>query len=123
TEQLPEKDVTLAIARQLRQELQKRGITVYMLRDSDAMLSLDQRAAATNAARPVLYIAVHASSHGNGIRIFTPALPAGGESHGPFQSWDTAQSTSLNGSATAASTVAGELQKKQISVRTLPAPL
>jgi N-acetylmuramoyl-L-alanine amidase len=123
TEQLPEKDVTLAIARQLRLELQKRGITVFMLRDSDATLSLDQRAAATNAARPVLYIAVHASGQGNGIRIFTPILPAGGESRGPFQSWDTAQSASLNGSATAASTVAAELQKKQIAMRALAAPL
>jgi len=123
TEQLPEKDITLAIARQLRQELQKRGITVFMLRDSDAMLTLDQRAAAANAAHPVLYIAVHASGQGNGIRIFTPVLPAGGESRGPFQSWDTAQSASLNGSAAAAATVAAELQKKQISVRTLAAPL
>jgi N-acetylmuramoyl-L-alanine amidase len=123
TEQLPEKDVTLAIARQLRQELQKRGITVFLLRDSDAMLTLDQRAAATNGAHPVIYVAVHASSQGNGVRVFAPVLPAGGERRGVFQSWDTAQSTSLGASGAAASTIAAELQKKQISVRTLAAPL
>jgi N-acetylmuramoyl-L-alanine amidase len=123
TEQLPEKDVTLAFARQLRLELQKRGISSIMLRDSDAAIGLDQRAAITNALRPGVYIALHASSQGNGVRIFAPVLPAGGESRGPFQSWDTAQSTSLNASSSAASTVAAELQKKQVSVRTLSAPL
>jgi N-acetylmuramoyl-L-alanine amidase len=122
TEQLPEKDVTLAFARQLRLELQKRGISSIMLRDSDAAISLDQRAAMTNAFHPGIYISLHASSQGNGVRIYAPVLPSGGESRGPFQSWDTAQSTSLNASNSAASTVGAELQKKQVSVRLLTAP-
>src|SRR6266704_3786554 len=38
TPKLVEKDVTLAIARRLRRELENRGISVLMLRDSDATL-------------------------------------------------------------------------------------
>ena len=52
TDKLAEKDVTLAIARRLRQELENRGISVVMLRDSDATVNLDQRAALANNARP-----------------------------------------------------------------------
>jgi N-acetylmuramoyl-L-alanine amidase len=123
TEQLPEKDVTLAIARQLRQELQKRGIASIMLRDSDATITLDQRAAATNGVHPMIYVAIHASSQGQGVRIFTPILPAGSDNRGVFQSWDTAQAPSLNASNSAAAAISAEMQKRQLAVRTLSVPL
>jgi len=121
--QLLEKDVTLSLARRLRQELESRGISTLSLRDTDGGLTLDQRAAFTNTAHPVIYIAVHAASDGKGVRVYSALLPAGGENNGPFVAWDMAQSRFLPASQLAAQGVAAELQKRQIQTRTLAAPL
>jgi len=121
--QLAEKDVSLALARRLRQELESRGITTLVLRDPDANLTLDQRAELTNSVHPLIYISMHAASDGRGVRLYTALLPSSGENNGPFAAWDTAQSRFLPVSQTAAQGVASELQKKQIQVRTLAAPL
>jgi len=120
---LMEKDVTVALARSLRQELQSRGIPTLVLRDSDANLSLDQRAVYANADRAAIYIAVHAASSGHGVRVYTALLPYGSDDHGPFKSWTTAQHASLSLSQTAANAVAAEMQRRQIPVRSLAAPL
>src|SRR5437773_415764 len=64
SDQLSEKDVTLAFARRLRQELESHGVSVLVLRDGDATLSLDQRANLANAAHPAIYICIHAASQG-----------------------------------------------------------
>ncbi len=120
---LLEKDVTVALARSLRQELQSRGIPTLVLRDSDANLSFDQRAVIANAGRAAIYIAMHAASNGRGVRIYTALLPYGEEDRGNFRSWTTAQHASLPLSKTAAAAVAAEFQKRQIPVRTLTAPL
>src|SRR5215471_2459078 len=64
---LAEKDVTVVLARSLRQELESRGITTLVLRDSDANLSIDQRAVFANADHAAIYIAVHASASGRGV--------------------------------------------------------
>ena len=121
--QLLEKDVTLSLARRLRQELESRGISTLSLRDTDGGLTLDQRAAFANTAHPVIYIALHAASDGKGVRVYTALLPAGGENNGPFVAWDTAQTAFLPASQLAAQGVSAELQKRQIQVRTLAAPL
>jgi N-acetylmuramoyl-L-alanine amidase len=121
--QLQEKDVCLALARRVKQELELRGISTLVLRDPDANLTLDQRAVVTNTVHPTIYVSVHVASDGKGVRLYTALLPAGGENNGPFVSWDTAQSRYLSLSQTAAEGVASELQKKQIRVRTLAAPL
>ena len=120
---LMEKDVTVLLARGLRQELESRGIPTLVLRDSDANLSLDQRAVFANADRAAIYIAVHAASSGHGVRVYTALLPYGAEDHGPFKSWTTAQRASLSLSQTAANAVAAEMQRRQIPVRSLAAPL
>jgi N-acetylmuramoyl-L-alanine amidase len=120
---LMEKDVVVALARSLRQELESRGIPTLVLRDSDANLSLDQRAIFTNADRAAIYIAVHAASAGHGVRVYTAMLPFGGDDHGAFRAWTTAQHSSIPLSQSAASAVAAELQKRQVPVRTLTAPL
>ncbi len=83
--------MTVALARSLRQELESRGITTLVLRDSDANLSLDQRAIFANADRAAIYIALHAASSGHGVRVYTALLPYGNEDRGPFRSWTTAQ--------------------------------
>src|SRR6202051_2783037 len=61
---LAEKDVTVAFARRLRQELESRGITTLVLRDSDANLSLDERAFFANTTHAAVYVALHAASSG-----------------------------------------------------------
>jgi N-acetylmuramoyl-L-alanine amidase len=121
---LAEKDVTVAIARRLRQELENRGIATLVLRDSDANLSLDDRASFANSARAAIYIAVHAASSGHGVRLYTAMLPySGEEDKGPFRSWPTAQQGSIVMSQEAVASVAGELKKQQVAVRMLTAPL
>lgn len=120
---LLEKDVTVSLARSLRQELESRGITTLVLRDSDANLPVDQRAVFTNADHAAIYIALHASSAGRGVRVYTALLPYGGDDRGPFRSWSTAQHDFESISQTSAGAVAAELQKRQISVRMLLAPL
>jgi N-acetylmuramoyl-L-alanine amidase len=122
-DQLAEKDVTLAIARELRQQLENRGITTLLLRDGDVNLTVDQRASQTNTAHPAVYLCIHAASEGTGVRLYTALVPAAGEAHGPFVSWDTAQSGFVAASQATAASVAVDLRSKAISVRTLAAPL
>lgn len=123
SDQLAEKDVTLAFARRLRQELQTRGLNTLVLRDDDATLNLDQRAMLTNETHPLIYICLHASSEGHGIRLYTATLPADAPSKGPFLDWNTAQSSFLPLSKAAAASMASSLQQRQIPVRVLMAPL
>jgi N-acetylmuramoyl-L-alanine amidase len=123
TEQLAEKDVTLAFARQLRRELEARGISVLMLRDSDVTLSLDQRAAATNAAHPAVYLDVHATSQGSGVRLYAALVPEGMENRGPFLDWSTAQAGAIQSARQIGNGAVAEMQKRKIPARTLSAPL
>ena len=123
SDQLSEKDITLAFARKLRQELESRGVSTLVLRDGDTTLSLDHRANLANAAHPAIYICVHAASQGTGVRLYGSMLPAGGENRGSFLDWDTAQSGFASASQIVEASLIAELQKKQISVRTLIAPL
>jgi N-acetylmuramoyl-L-alanine amidase len=120
---IPEKDVTLAIARRLREQLLARGIRVLLLRDSDATLSTDQRAQIVNAAHPALYVAIHATSQGNGMRIYTAMLPASGDNSGPFVDWETAQSSALARSRWVQDQVAAAIQRTGFPLRSLIAPL
>jgi N-acetylmuramoyl-L-alanine amidase len=121
---LAEKDLTVAFARRLRQELENRGIPTLVLRDSDANLSLDDRAYYANTTHAAIYVALHAASNGHGVRLYTALLPyAGADDRGPFRSWTTAQSSSTVLSQAAAASVAAELKRQQVAVRTLTAPL
>jgi N-acetylmuramoyl-L-alanine amidase len=123
SDQLAEKDVTLAFARRLQQELQARGFNTLLLRDGDVSLPLDQRASMTNGTHPAIYICLHAGSQGSGVRLFTALLPAGGDSRGPFLDWDTAQTRFRAVSQTAESGLASEFGKRQVPVRSFAAPL
>jgi N-acetylmuramoyl-L-alanine amidase len=121
---LAEKDVTVAFARRLRQELESRGISTLVLRDSDANLSLDDRAFYTNNTHAAVYIALHAASNGQGVRLYTSMLPyVMGDDQGPFRLWNAAQSSAIPLSQETARSVASELKKLQVPVRTLTAPL
>ena len=84
SDQLAEKDVTLAFGLRLRQQLQAHGISTLVLREGDATMSLDQRANMTNAAHPAIYICLHATSQGTGVRLYTALLPVGARTRGHF---------------------------------------
>ena len=123
SDSLAEKDITLALARRLRQEFESRGIPTLVLRDSDVNVPLDERAAQTNTAHPTIYVSLHAASDGKGVRLYTALLPSGVENNGPFVAWDTAQTRALPVSKAAVQNVAAEFQRRQLPVRTLQAPL
>jgi N-acetylmuramoyl-L-alanine amidase len=123
TRSLLEKDVVLALARRVQRELQARGIAAGMLRNSDIAITLDQRALSTNAARPALYITLHAANTGRGVHVFTSMLPAENLSRDGFLPWDTAQAAFLDLSGTVAGSVAAELDSRKLPNATLVAPL
>ena len=123
TPKLLEKDVVWALGRRLQRELTNRGIASAMLRNSDVAISLDQRAVAVNAARPALYITLHAANTGRGVHVFTSLLPAENLSRNGFLPWDTAQAAFLDLSGTVAGSVAAELENRKLPNMTLVAPL
>jgi N-acetylmuramoyl-L-alanine amidase len=133
SDKLSEKEVTLSLARRLRNELQARGIPTLMVRDNDNTIPVDDRAAAANAARPTLYIAVHAGSMGNGIRVYTSVLSgsenterypgAGVKVKAGFLPWETAQAGSVQNSRTIALSLTEQLNQSKIHASWSPAPI
>jgi len=123
TPSLVEKDIVLALARRVQRELGNRGIAAAMLRNADVPISLDQRAVTSNAARPALYIALHAANTGRGVHVFTSLLPAANLSRNGFLPWETAQATFLDLSGSVAGSVAAELENRKLPNATLVAPL
>jgi len=119
---LMEKDLTLSFSRRLREELEKLGITVLALRESDTGLAVDQRAALANSNHAAIYVALHASSSGHGVRVFTALLPSPTEDRGPFRSWETAQAPFRTYSLIAAAGISSALQQQQIPARSMMAP-
>ena len=118
-----EKDVNLAFARLLRQDLTSRGVLVRLVREGDVNLSTDDRAAAVNSAQPLLYICLHASSQSGGVRIFSALLPAGADNNSAFLDWATAQRSVLPASRSLGQQLATAMQKSGIPARALIAPL
>jgi N-acetylmuramoyl-L-alanine amidase len=120
---LMEKDITLRLARELRKELEERGIAVRLLRESDIDLSLDHRAELTNEQRAGLYVALHAGRPGKGVRVYSPLLTDVQPQAGRFLPWETAQSSALGRSQNLARAVSEEFQKKGLTVVNLGVPL
>src|SRR3954462_4752055 len=61
-----EKDLTLALARELRDDLVKRGrVRVAMTRDDDRYLTLDDRAAVARRLNAAMFISLHMDSAPN----------------------------------------------------------
>ena len=120
---IPEKDVTLVLARRLRQELNARGLESQLLRDADFALTTDQRAANVNALHPALYIVIHASSQGSGMRLYSAILPAAQDGSGPFLDWQTAQASALTRSRSIQAQITASIQETGLPFRSLTAPL
>ncbi len=119
-----EKDVSLALARELRRQLEDRGVEVRLLRESDINLSLERRAAISNEEHTGLYVALHAGQPGKGVRVYAPALAESpSPAVGRFLPWDSAQAGSLGRSRAVARIVAAEVGKTGLPVAGLSAPL
>jgi N-acetylmuramoyl-L-alanine amidase len=125
SDKIVEKDVTLAIARRLRAELSDRGQATFMIRDSDATISLDQRAVVTNTSRAAVYVSIHAGTLGRGVRVYTSMLPETSPSPGSFLPWETAQSNYVKASRVLAGSVLDQIARIQskVPVAMMPAPV
>jgi N-acetylmuramoyl-L-alanine amidase len=121
---LMEKDITLRLAREVRKELEERGVAVRLLRESDIDLSLDRRAEITNEQRAGIYVALHAGRPGKGVRVYAPLLTDAQQTQaGRFLPWESAQSGALSRSQNVARAVSDELKKKGLTVANLVVPL
>ena len=123
TPNLPEKEITLSLGRKLRQELQQRHIAVTMIRDSDSDLTLEQRATATNLARPAAFISLHAEP-GSSLRIYTSALPASSSAsleRNSFLPWQSAQGAFSAESKSLASAAVDAMSKHRMTAEIQPA--
>jgi N-acetylmuramoyl-L-alanine amidase len=121
---LVEKDITLRLARELRKELEERGIATRLLRDSDIDLGLERRAEITNEQHAGLYVALHAGRPGKGVRVYAsfltdPQQPLASR----FMPWENAQAGALGRSQIAARAVSDELRKKGLTVANLAMPV
>jgi N-acetylmuramoyl-L-alanine amidase len=116
-----EKELTLTIARRIAHELQNRGIQVSLLRNSDVAISSEQRAATVNTSHASVYVSVHASSIGHGLRIFTSLMPPSTTVPGrrAFVPWNAAQLRYLERSTAVSGSIAYECARKQLAVRAL----
>lgn len=117
SEVIAEKNVTLGFARLLRHELEQRGFSVMLSRESDINVSLDQRAGTANAVHAGIFITLHAASQGAGVRVYTALLPVEDMSKGQFRAWNAVQAPALPLSRTYAAAIVSEIQKRQVPVR------
>ncbi|HKR28972.1 MAG TPA: N-acetylmuramoyl-L-alanine amidase [Terriglobales bacterium] len=117
-----EKDLTLLLAKKLRQELQTRHIAAILLRDNDSDPSFDQRAVTVNLAKPSIFITLHAEP-GSVIRIYTAASNQTSDSvrdRSSFLPWDNAQAAFQNESQVLATTAASAIEKRELPALVLP---
>jgi N-acetylmuramoyl-L-alanine amidase len=62
---IQEKDLTLAIAKALARRLRLEGFDVYLTRDSDVFLTLEERTAFANKKRADLFVSIHINASGD----------------------------------------------------------
>jgi N-acetylmuramoyl-L-alanine amidase len=118
-----EKDVTLAIGRRVRNELEQRGISAFLLREGNATLTLDQRAAIANASRTGIYIAIHVTTIGSGVRLYSARVSSAQAVNHGFVPWNSAQNAYLEQSHNLAASLIGEFESRQIPAMPLESGL
>jgi N-acetylmuramoyl-L-alanine amidase len=130
-----EKDITLQVARRLRTMIESRlGLRVFLTRDDDRTMSLDERSAYANSQKADAFISIHANASVRpavkGAEVYylsidraeadkqaaDPAavLPTlgGGSRSIDLTPWETAQAQSLEQSSTFASFVETSLRAR-----------
>lgn len=72
-----EKDDNLRVALLVRDNLEAKGIRVYMTRDDDTFLSLEERCALANKKKCTLFVALHRNSaeSGTGVEVWVENTP------------------------------------------------
>ncbi|HEX6051279.1 MAG TPA: N-acetylmuramoyl-L-alanine amidase [Gemmatimonadaceae bacterium] len=60
--QIREKDITLAVARALREELIERGVAVIMTRSTDTLIALSDRGRIANSKKGDVFLSVHVNA-------------------------------------------------------------
>lgn len=111
-----EKDLTLLLAKKLRQELQTRHIAATLLRENDSDPSFDQRAIAVNLARASVFVTLHAEP-GSVIRIYTAAsnqMSQPDRDRSTFLPWDNAQAAFQDESRILATTAASAIENREL---------
>jgi len=121
SDKLVEKDITLALARRLKQNLEDEGISAVLLRDTDASIPLGERAGVVNARHAGMYISLHAGGPGKGARIYTALLSPEVGTDNVFIPWERGQSLALSRSIILANSVAASLGEKKIDSQLMPA--
>lgn len=71
-----EKNFALDIARRVRDDLQQAGLKVFMTRNSDVFIALEQRAALANARQKAIFVSIHFNAAGwnrsaTGFEVFS----------------------------------------------------
>jgi len=116
-----EKDLDLAFANQIAGELRSRGIAYRLTRSADAYVNDEQRAS-TLFAQPAemrLFISVHVSSSGHGVRIYRAmTMQSYASPHPSFTAWGSAQSRYAERSGLLSAALALEFGNRQISATT-----
>jgi N-acetylmuramoyl-L-alanine amidase len=133
-----EKNVALAVARQLKAAIEARlGLRVLLTRGGDETVALDARAAFANNNKADLFISLHANAsvrssvagaevfyvtlgeYGNSARVASAAEPGallptlgGGERVVDLILWEMAQAQHLNASARLARLMEGEMRQR-----------
>lgn len=122
---LLEKDVTLALAAQLKTALTEAGFTVVASRDADPLTTVgaDQRAESANRVHALACVVLHATAAGRGVHLYTSTLTAkevqavddSGEL-APFDPvpWDTAQAGYVRTSEELAAGLAAALGRANV---------
>lgn len=114
SDKIVEKDITLALARHLKRELEARGITCVMVRDGDDSIAPADRASAANHSKAALYVAIHASTVSSGVRTFTAPVPQEAGKPLQFLRVDAAQAPYVEASRAVASAISTELLKRDM---------
>jgi N-acetylmuramoyl-L-alanine amidase len=121
--QLVEKDLVIGFARRIQQELEAKGLPALLIRSGDDDINFDQRANTANTNHPNIYLAIHVTSQGSGVNLYTSLLPVANPPRGTLVNWETAQASFLGRSQQAMDILAASLEDSRIPTRKLSAPL
>ncbi len=117
-----EKDFNLSLARRLRAELEAHDVSAVLLREGDIAMSLQQRALTANGSHAAVYIAIHATGTGVGVKAYTSDIAPAASRTG-FVLVDRVQAAYVERATLIAGGIVAELQKRQVRAAALPAPV
>jgi len=118
--EIAEKDLTLALARELRDDLVKRGrVRVAMTRDDDRYLTLDDRAAVARRLNAGLFVSLHMDSAPNplarGASVYSLSDVASDEEAARLAARENANATRDPGSSAIDAMLADLAMRSQMS--------